>query len=113
MDQARTEISNADCRNSPSKPQYGSRLLPQVVDELACSDPERIYASVPRSSDLSDGFRDVSMLEMSRAVNRIAHWLEKIVGRSTSFETLSYMGPPDLRYVIIFLAAVKTGFKAR
>lgn len=107
MDQVRAELFDSQNR------QYGSRLLPQVVDELACSDPERIYASIPRSSAVSDGFRDISMLEISRAVNKVAHWLEKVIGRSTAFETISYMGPSDLRYSIIFLAAVKTGYKVQ
>ena len=93
------------------EPRYGSRLLPQVVDELAWSNPKRIYATLPLSSDLTQGFRDVTMLQVSQAVNRIAYWLEHIIGRSTTFETLSYMGLPDLRYAIVFLAAVKCGYK--
>ncbi len=93
------------------EPPYGSRLLPQVVDELAKYEPERIYATMPLSSDLAQGFRDVTMLQISQAVNKCAHWLENVIGRSTMFETLSYMGLPDLRYAIIFLAAIKCGYK--
>ena len=113
MDLARAELFDSKLRKTQQDGQYGSRLLPQVVDELACSDPDRIYASIPRSSDLSDGFRDVSMLQISQAVNKFAHWLEGVIGRSTAFETISYMGPSDLRYPIIFLAAVKTGYKVQ
>ena len=97
--------------NGHVEPPYGSRLLPQVVDELASSDPQRIYATLPLSSDLSKGFRDVTMRQVSQAVNRLAYWLEDTIGRSTVFETLSYMGLPDLRYAIVFLAAVKCGYK--
>lgn len=32
---------------------YGERLLPQVVDAYAKSDPERIYALVPHSANVS------------------------------------------------------------
>lgn len=104
--------SSKDKSSNPAKCQnYGSRLLPQVVDELALSDPERVYATFPRSSDLSNGFRDVSMLDMSQAIDRAAHWLEDTAGKSTQFETIAYMGPFDLRYAIIFLAAVKCGYK--
>ena len=53
------------------------------------------------------------MRQVLNAVNRCAHWLEHIIGRSTVFETLSYMGLPDLRYAIFFLAAVKCGYKVR
>ena len=97
--------------NGHMEPPYGSRLLPQVVDELARSNPKRIYATLPLSSDLTQGFRDVTMLQVSQAVNRLAYWLEHMIGRSTVFETLSYMGLPDLRYAIVFLAAVKCGYK--
>ena len=107
--------STASYDNTPVngyvEPPYGSRLLPQVVDELALSDPQRIYATLPLSSDLSRGFQDVTMRQVSQAVNKCAYWLENTIGRSTVFETLSYMGLPDLRYAIIFLAAVKCGYK--
>ena len=33
------------------------------------------------------------------------------LGRSTVFETIAYIGPSDLRYAIVFLAAVKCGYK--
>ena len=100
--------------NGHVDPPYGSRLLPQVVDELAQSNPERIYATIPLSSNLTQGFRDVTMLQISQAVNKCAQWIESTtIGRSTVFETLSYMGLPDLRYAIVFLAAVKCGYKVR
>ena len=90
---------------------YGSRLLPQVVDQLSQSDPTRVYATFPLSSDLPRGFRDVSMLEIARAVNKLAWWIEMNLGRSTVFETVAYIGPSDLRYAIVFLTAVKCGSK--
>jgi len=99
--------------NQSNQPAYGSRLLPQVLDDLAASKPERIYASLPKTFNLKDGFRDVTVLQISRAVNAIAWWLEKEIGRSSTFETVSYLGPPDIRYAIVFLAAVKCGYKVR
>ncbi|KAL8774316.1 MAG: hypothetical protein Q9209_001067 [Squamulea sp. 1 TL-2023] len=93
------------------KPEYGSRLLPQVLDELAAYDSERIYAAFPKTADLKDGFRTVTMAQMARAVNHIAWWLKDNIGTSSSFETISYLGVPDIRYAIVFLAAVKCGYK--
>ena len=92
---------------------YGSRLLPTVVDELAHTHPERVYATIPISSDISQGFRDVTMSKLAQSVNYVAFWLEKSVGRSDSFETLAYIGVPDVRYTLVFLAAVKCGYKVR
>ena len=97
--------------NDGMEPRYGSRLLPQVVDELARTNPQRIFATIPLSSDLTHGFRDITMLQVSQAVNKCAFWLEDTIGRCTTFETLSYMGLSDLRYAIVFLAAVKCGYK--
>ncbi|KAL8650254.1 MAG: hypothetical protein Q9226_005223 [Calogaya cf. arnoldii] len=94
-----------------NKPAYGSRLLPQVLDDLAVTDPERIYAAFPKTTDLKDGFRSVTMAQMARAVNHMAWWIEKSIGTSSSFETVSYLGVPDIRYTIVFLAAVKCGYK--
>ena len=103
--------SSAGSNNSQAESSYGSRLLPQVVDTLARSNPERIYASFPLSTDFSNGFRDVTMFELANAVNKFAYWLEQNIGASTVFETLAYMGPSDLRYAIVFLATVKCGYK--
>ena len=89
------------------EPCYGARLLPRVLDELALSDPTRIFASVPQSPDLSQGFREVTMEEMSHATSMSAWWLEERLGISQDFETMAYMGISDLRYTILFLAGVK------
>ncbi|KAI4234458.1 MAG: hypothetical protein LQ349_003784 [Xanthoria aureola] len=94
-----------------SKPAYGSRLLPQVLDDLAITNPERVYACFPTTTDLKDGFRSVTMAQMARAVNHMAWWLDNSIGTSPSFETVSYLGLPDIRYAIFFLAAVKCGYK--
>lgn len=95
------------------EPDYGRRLLPQVLDELAESDPGRIFASVPLSSDVSQGFREVTVRDVARATDYTAWWLEERIGRSTSFETVAYIGISDLRYATVFLAAVKCGYKVR
>ncbi|KAL8938631.1 MAG: hypothetical protein Q9211_003115 [Gyalolechia sp. 1 TL-2023] len=94
-----------------TKPPYGLRLLPQVLDDLARSKPERVFASVPKTFELKDDFREVTVLQLSRSVDRLARWLEECIGRSSTFETIAYLGLPDLRYTIVFLAAVKCGYK--
>ena len=73
--------------------QYGNRLIPQIVDDLARSDPERIVYSFAQSSDVSQGFRDVSARELAHAVNKVAWWLHNEIGKSSSFETIGYIGP--------------------
>lgn len=91
--------------------QYGRRLMPCVLDHLSRTVPDRLFAAVPKTGDLADGFRDISVSEISRCVDFMAHWLADRFGRGNDFETLAYVGIPDLRGVIIFYAAVKCGYK--
>ena len=77
--------------------QYGRRLIPHIVDDLARSDPERIVYSFPKSQDVSQGFRDVSARELAHAVDKVAWWLHNEIGKSSSFETIGYIGPRELR----------------
>ncbi|MCJ1263084.1 hypothetical protein MMC22_002954 [Lobaria immixta] len=90
---------------------YGARLLPQVVDEFARIDPNRVYASILLSADVSRGFRDVTMKDMARAVNSMAWWIKDHLGLRNDFETLGYLGVSDLRYPTIILAGIKCGWK--
>ncbi|KAF2113570.1 hypothetical protein BDV96DRAFT_601064 [Lophiotrema nucula] len=90
---------------------YGSRLMPVVVDQIARQQPDLKYASVPLTANISDGFKDVTFSDIASAVNHVALWIDRTLGRSTGFSTIAYMGHGDLRYVIVFLAAVKCGYK--
>ena len=94
---------------APLQPSYGRRLIPQLIDQRAEESPELPLWSVPISSNLMDGFRDISYGQVARAINRAAWWIDGNIGKSTTFETLAYMGPPDLRYAVLTVAAQKTG----
>ncbi|MCJ1421898.1 hypothetical protein MMC32_008265 [Xylographa parallela] len=75
---------------------YGERLLPQVLDQYARTDPQRVYGSYAISSDLTRGFRDVTMNEMANAVDFFAWWIKDTVGESDHFEAMAYtllLGP--------------------
>lgn len=97
---------------SSQESRYGRRLLPQVLDDLSTSTPERLYATIPRlTKDLSQGFHDLTVKDVARCVNALAWWLQQEIGRSDSFETLCYIGIPDIRSAMIFLAAIKCGYK--
>ena len=98
-------------QSANKRPLYGQRLLPRLLDELSETTPYRLYASYPYSVDISQGFRDVTFQDMARATDSFAWWIHNRYGRSNDFESLAYMGVPDLRTPIIFLAAVKCGYK--
>ncbi|ROV93376.1 hypothetical protein VMCG_08404 [Cytospora schulzeri] len=90
---------------------YGSRLLPRVLDETAATQPDLTYAYVPISNSLSDGFKAITFSDVATATNYMATWIHQNLGPCDSFQTIAYMGPGDLRYVVVFLAAVKCGYK--
>lgn len=105
-------FSNPYDQSSLIKLDYGRRLLPQVVDDRARWQPERIWASIARST-ASDGFLDITIKELAQAVNFMSWWLEARIGRSATnqIEAISYIGAPDVRYGVMFLAAIKCGYK--
>ncbi|KAJ9664384.1 hypothetical protein H2198_000313 [Neophaeococcomyces mojaviensis] len=90
---------------------YGERLLTTVVDELAVEEPYKIFASVPKTLTVEDGFQDVTYQQLAKAINRAAWWLKTNIDKRHEFETIGYTGPNDLRYCFFTLGAVKAGFK--
>jgi hypothetical protein len=48
---------------------------------------------------------------MAGYVNFMAYWIAGHFGVSTDFTTLAYVGIPDLRSAVVFLGAVKCGYK--
>lgn len=90
---------------------YGKRLIPTLIDELATRDATRVFLSLPRTANIKDGFEDITYEDLAHAINVCAWWMECTLQRSETFETLNYVGPQDLRYVILLFAAIKTGYQ--
>ena len=76
-----------------AQPEYGHRLIPTLVDELAKTTPNYVFALIPRSAQFADGLKDVTISTFARAVNRAASWIESTIGKGTDFETIAYIGP--------------------
>lgn len=90
----------------------GRRLLPNVIDEIASTDPERVIYSYTLTKDPADGFRDVTVKALSRAIDRCAwHITEQLGPPKEAFPTIAYMGPQDVVYTILIMASVKAGYK--
>lgn len=101
--------------NETAKPTYGRRLLPQVVDHIAATDPERECFTIPRSSDAKDGWKAVTFKQYANAINHVVHRIFATCGHplAGTCPTIAYIGPNDARYVVVTLAAVKAGYKVR
>lgn len=95
-------------------PKYGKRLLVNIVDERARTDPGREWISVPKTSNPKDGWRKITYGQAANAINRVAHKLTDTTGRPDKgeFRTAAYLGPNDVRYLAFVLGAVKAGYQA-
>lgn len=90
----------------------GKRLIPNTIDRIAETEPDKVFGAVPVSNtDLEKGFKDVTYRQISRAIHTVAWWLEKEIGRSDDFETLVYAAPNDFRFSIFAVAACKVGYQ--
>ena len=91
---------------------FGRRLIPTLIDEFACSKPNKTYCFVARSSAVEDGFESISYSQFANAINRCSYWMDTQLGRGQNFNTVAYLGPSDcLLTIIIIVAAIKTGHK--
>lgn len=87
------------------------RPIPAVWDHIAETEPDKVLFSIPIGSEVSDGYEDITARTFADAIHRASWFLERELGRSTTFETLAYLGPSDLRYIIIMSAASKIGYQ--
>ncbi|KAH6867180.1 hypothetical protein B0T10DRAFT_53432 [Thelonectria olida] len=116
-----------------NSPEYGKRLIPQILDRLASTDPDRIvYSLATFGSPHSPAFRHISAYTFAKAVDKTAWWLHKhlytaangvVNGEQTSctngqkqeaseIQPLGYIGPHDVRHILLTYAAVKVGCAA-
>lgn len=105
---ARSETAMVGIDQTFLKP--STKLLAAEVDSLAKSDPGRRFGLIPKSNQIEDGFREITFLELSRAVNATSWWIEAHIGRPTKGETIAYMGNNDVRYILFMLASHKSGY---
>lgn len=90
----------------------GCRLVPTVIDEKATSTPRAVWCSLPYDdSDLSKGYEDITYATLSNAINKLSWIIYDNFGPSDRFETIAYMGKPDIRYHIVQTAVAKTGYQ--
>ncbi|KAM0295231.1 hypothetical protein HYE67_000263 [Fusarium culmorum] len=90
----------------------GNRLIPQILDDLAATEPDRIIYSWAKSSDLSQGFRHVSARAFTRAVDKTAWLLQRELGETSEIRAVGYIGPHDLRQILLTFACIKANYTA-
>jgi hypothetical protein len=101
--------------SSPPRPLQKKQLLVHMVDGLARAQPNALYAEAPLSpTSFEPGFRKITYFLFANAINGLAWQLHDALGPAVEgFPTLTYLGPNDVRYNAVVLAAVKVGYKVR
>lgn len=86
------------------------KLLPALVDEIARTNPQRVWSEIPVDDrDLSQGFQDITFRTFADAINELCWILEPKIGTSTNFKTIAYFGPADPSFHIVMIALQKLG----
>ena len=74
--------------------------------------PHAIYAETPASPTTYDnGWRKITYSALANAINGVAWLLHDKLGRGTKHDTVAYIGPNDIAYIIRILRATKAGYK--
>lgn len=89
-------------------------VLPSIVDHRARENPSRLYGASTWIDALDNklNLRAITYGDLSNAVNVCSQWLEAKLGKSTDYTTIAYSGTADYRYLIVTMAAAKTGHTA-
>lgn len=89
------------------------RLLPSLIDQIAKKTPSQVVFSIPRTSNVSDGWVDVLFEKLANAINRIAHNIVRDLGPAPegAWPTIGYLGSNEIRYFLYLVGAIKAGYK--
>ena len=93
-------------------PRRSLDLVPHILDYLADSQPDGLFAEYPLSStSYEEGYHSITYGAFANTVNGLAHWIKDTLGEPRKEnEVIAYIGPNDLRYPALVLAAVKVGY---
>lgn len=100
--------------NAPTAIHQRRQLLPNLVDGMARTRPGAIYAETPLSPTTYDkGYLKITYRALANAINGVAWLLCDHLGEGTKHDTIVYLGPNDLAYVVVILGATKAGYNVR
>ncbi|KAF4930706.1 Non-canonical non-ribosomal peptide synthetase FUB8 [Colletotrichum viniferum] len=92
----------------------GNLTVPNIIDQRAAYEPLREACSIPRTANPRDGWRIITYKELANCVNYMAQVILQNYGAppKDTFPTICYIGPNDIRYGIMIVAAIKAGYKS-
>lgn len=92
---------------------HGQRFLVSLIDQHAKVKPDDAWVSIPvDDEDLNKGYKDITWSQFANAINHAVKWLRQSLPAavfSQPFQAFGYVGPKDLRYPVLTVAAAKLG----
>ena len=85
-------------------------VLDQLVSETATKFAERPWMSIPRSSDLSSGWKHIIYQQFATAVNGFAWYVEKTHGHGDGKAVTAFMGLNDECHTVAVVGLMKAGY---
>ncbi|KAI2642228.1 putative NRPS-like enzyme [Xylaria nigripes] len=99
-------------RNRLENALWRTCTLPQIVDQVARDDPDYVFGSWPVDlTSYSAGVRHITYAQLANIVNGLSWWLVQQLGSDREGEVLAYVGPNDVRFMALVIAAIKTGHR--
>lgn len=89
----------------------GKELLVRKIDENAKWTPHHTFLRYPAANWETEGYRGLTCRQFADGINKVAHWLDKTLGKSLDNETIAYLGANDIRYAYLWPALNKTNRK--
>lgn len=86
--------------------QQNSTVL-RLLDTIHAQDPTALYCLHPVSSEVSDGWVDITIADLVSATNRFASWIHENVASADEPQALAYMGANDIRYCAFVFACMR------
>ncbi|CAG7938799.1 unnamed protein product [Penicillium olsonii] len=79
----------------------------QKLDKLVAEQPDALYFIQPVSTDIADGWKDVSFRDLADAIEYMALWIYNEVPSTDGPSTLAYLGRNDVRYSAFVYACMR------
>ncbi|KAJ4288749.1 hypothetical protein N0V88_007283 [Collariella sp. IMI 366227] len=84
-----------------------------IIGNLATKVPHNVWVKIPYTDKQGAvSWQDITWLQLRKAVDYTARWLENGFGLGNGDEPIAYSGVNDVWYPIMIMAALKTGYKA-
>lgn len=89
--------------------EVGNRFIHSVIDNRSKHNANETFVTYHESSTL-EVLTTIDYETFGRAVDRTAFWLRDLLRDETS-KTICYIGPSDIRYLLVLFGSSKNGSK--